>query len=435
MQTSVLSLFPNSTSINASGRLQIAGHDLGSLARLWGTPLYIYDGATIRKNAYDLDQLLSRHYPGPRQITYASKAYLSLEMARRVNNLGLGIDVVSMGEMEIARLAGFGASRVHLHGNNKSEAEMLAAMSWGVQSIVVDSLEELEFLESLASSQKKKAPIWLRITPGITVDTHHYTQTAHPASKFGLPIQDGQAAEGIRRAVSSPHLALTGLHTHLGSQFFESEPYRQAIMMLVDLAAGLNFYPQELSPGGGWGVPYSTLQNSSQPDAWIQTVSSALVEACEKHHWKLPRLVVEPGRWMVARAGVALYSIGTTKTASDGTFMAAIDGGLADNPRPALYQAEYTACLPEKASLPAQQKTSIVGKFCESGDILIHQVELPPVKRGDILAVPVAGAYQLSMASNYNLASRPVVLWLEEGGVEVLQKRENPQDKGWWTGD
>lgn len=429
-----LDLFPDLTTVNENGRISIAGHDLGMLARQYGTPLYLYGGATITSQHQLLMHLLNRHYPGSHQITYAAKAYFSLGLAQRFAGIGLGVDVVSQGEMEIARLAGFIPSRVHLHGNNKSETELRTAIQWDVQSIVIDSLEELEFLESVAASIKKPVRIWLRITPGISVDTHHYTQTAHPASKFGLPIQDGQAATAIRKAMHSRFLKLTGLHTHLGSQFFEPDPYHQAISMLIELAAECDFLPEELSPGGGWGVPYNPNQKAGDPEIWIKTVSSTLVEACDKHNWILPRLVVEPGRWMVARAGVALYTVGTTKKTSNGTFMAAIDGGMADNPRPALYQTLYSAYLAEKATQPVSQKTTIVGKFCESGDILIPEVDLPQVARGDILVIPVAGAYQLSMSSNYNLASRPVVLWLDDK-VEILQRRENPQDKGWWLGE
>lgn len=428
-------LLPISAGRDAVGRLQIAGFDLHALAEQFGTPLYLYDARTIQNQAAVLQTLLAGNYPAAFDITYAAKAYFSLGMARKLAGLNLGVDVVSLSELVVAREGGFLPERVHLHGNNKSAEELRYALDWGVQAIVVDSLEELSFLESLAAKAGKQARIWLRITPGVTVDTHKYIQTAHHASKFGLSIAGGQAAQGIRRAVASPHLQLTGLHTHLGSQFFQAEPYRQAIGMLMDLAEREGYIPEELSPGGGWGVPYTDKAAVNDPQAWVETVTSSVVEAYQKRGWPLPKLLIEPGRWMVARAGVALYTIGTTKQAGDGSFFVAVDGGLADNPRPALYQAQYSACLIDRPDAEGTIKSTIVGKFCESGDQLIEGVMLPEVERGDLLAIPVGGAYQLSMASNYNLAARPAVLWLEEGQFEVLQRRELPHMGGWWMGE
>jgi diaminopimelate decarboxylase len=228
---------------------------------------------------------------------------------------------------------------------------------------------------------------------------------------------------------------LTGLHTHLGSQLFEPEPYQEAILALCRLAQETGFYPEEISPGGGWGVPYHPGDEASPVETWVTAVSTTLVTACQSAGFPLPRLVLEPGRWLAARAGVAVYTLGTHKTLADGTLVAAVDGGLADNPRPALYQAQYTACLVDQPQAAAAQRLRLVGKYCESGDVLIQEVELPDFKRGDRVALPVAGAYQLSMASNYNLAPRPAVLWLEEGEVpQVLQAREEIDEASWWNG-
>lgn len=428
-------LLPVTASRDQNGRLIIAGHDLRSLVRQHGTPLYLYDAATIELQARTLQNLLKEKYPGEFDVTYAAKAYFSLGMARKLAALDLGVDVVSMGELSVARAAGFSANRVHLHGNNKSADELAFTLDWGVQAIVVDSLEELSFLERMAAKASKQARIWLRITPGVAVDTHRYIQTAHHASKFGLSIAGGQAAQAIRQALASRNLKLTGLHTHLGSQFFQADPYQQAIRMLLELADKEGFIPEELSSGGGWGVPYTDQASANDPRPWVETVTSTVVEEYSRRNWRLPKLLVEPGRWMVARAGVALYTVGTTKQAGDGSFFVAVDGGLADNPRPALYQAQYSACLVDQPDAPGTVKSTIVGKFCESGDQLIEGVMLPEVERGDLLAIPVGGAYQLSMASNYNLASRPAVLWLEEGKAQVLQKREMPHAGGWWMGD
>jgi len=433
-------LLPATATITSAGRLTVAGHDLCDLAQRWGTPLYIYDAETIRQRASQLPNLLQAWYPGKSQVTYAAKAYFSLGIARKLAAFDLGVDVVSLGELGIARQAGFAPQVVHLHGNNKSPRELETALRWGVQSIVVDSLEELVFLDGLASRLAEAGQIdqpgriWLRITPGLSVHTHAYRQTGHHGSKFGLPLQDGQAAQAIRLAKASRWLRLTGLHTHLGSQLFETAPYRQAIAMLLELAAGEGFIPEDLSPGGGWGVNYSNAEAApaEEVEDWVKAVSESVQVGFQRLGWPLPRLVLEPGRWIVAQAGMALYSVGTTKLAGE-THIVAVDGGMADNPRPALYQAVYTALLANRANEAPQATYSVVGKFCESGDQLISEVALPEPRRGDTLAIPVAGAYQLSMASNYNLAGRPAVLWLDEGDVQVLQHRETVDESGWWV--
>lgn len=428
-------LLPVSAGQNKAGFLTIADHSLRALVDQYGTPLYLYDQATLSLQVSRLRACLDQCYSGPWQIAYAAKAYFSLGIARKLAAHGLGVDVVSLAEMKIAHHAGFPVERIHLHGNNKSVEELALALEWGLQSIVIDSLDELDLLEQLAAEKKRKASIWLRISPDVQVDTHSFLQTAHSASKFGLGIDHGQAGEAIERARESRWLDLTGLHTHLGSQFCDAEPYRQAIRRIYALAEAHQLIPKEISPGGGWGVPYLPDQAEDDPQPWIAAVSAALQEACAKRGWELPRLVVEPGRWLMARAGTALYTVGAIKTTEDGTRFLAVDGGMADNLRPALYQAQYTACLPEQISAAAVQSYRVVGKFCESGDLLIADVHLPEARRGELLLIPVGGAYQLSMASNYNLASRPAVLWLEPGTVEVLQPREDPAENGWWLWD
>jgi diaminopimelate decarboxylase len=427
-------IFPLTTRRNEAGGLMLAGVALADLAERFGTPVYVYDAETIRTQVKTLRGLLAELYPAEAEIAYAAKAYFSLAMARKLAALGLSVDVVSLGELVTAARAGFGEDRVHLHGNNKSPEELAYAIVHDLQAVVVDSLEELEYLDALAQGANQPVRIWLRITPGLSVDTHPYRQTGHASSKFGFPIPDGQAEEAIRRALASPWLRLTGLHMHLGSQIFETEPFAKAIQVLLDLAERCNYVPEELSPGGGWGVAYTTEDEEANPRAWVETVCRIVRDEYEQRGWKLPKLVIEPGRWLVARAGMALYRVGTHKTASDGSKVVAVDGGMADNPRPALYHAQYTACLANRQGSGELYEMRIVGKFCESGDELIHAAQLPELKRGDLLAVPVAGAYQLSMASNYNLAPRPAVLWLEDGQVKVLQKRETLEDGWWWEG-
>jgi len=425
-------LFPITVGRTANGGLTLAGLDLAELAHTWGTPLYLYDAATVRQEAGSLQNLLNAHYPGDWEITYAAKAYFSLGFARKLAHMGLGVDVVSLGELYTARKAGFQPERIHLHGNNKSEDELVSALNFGVHAIVVDSLEELAFLEGIAERLKKQAPIWLRITPGVNVSTHPSIQTGHAASKFGLLVQDGQAAEGIQRAKTSRWLRLSGLHMHLGSQIFEAEPYREAVARLCDLAEEMDFIPQEISPGGGWGVPY-TLTDQDQPlETWVRAASGTVKTEFERRGWPLPKMILEPGRRIAARAGVVVYSVGTSKKVNDTETIVALDGGMADNPRPALYQAQYSAVKVDQPDAAPLRETSLVGKFCESGDYLIHKMALPELKRGDLVAMPVSGAYQISMASNYNLAQRPAVLWLDAGSVEVLQAREQPDAMPYW---
>lgn len=429
----MLNLFPVTAKINPADHLEIDGQDVCSLAQTWGTPLYLYDGATVRQNAQNLETWFRRWYAGESQVAYAAKVYFSLEMARKLKEMDIGVDAASLGELNMARLAGFAPGNVHLNGNNKSREELLAALRWGIQAVVVDSLEELDFLENLAAAEQRQVEIWLRVTPGISAKTHAYDLTAHPNSKFGLPMHDGQAAEAIRQALRSPWLRLTGLHTHIGSQIFELGPFRQAIEILYALAEAEGFVPQTFCPGGGWGVPYMPNGEAVPPaEDWIRTVSEAVTAESTRRGWPLPRLVVEPGRWLAARAGLAVYTIGTHKVVNDGSRVVAVDGGMADNPRHALYQAEYTALLADRAGAEPRHRVTLVGKFCESGDELIPQVMLPDYERGRVLVMPVAGAYQLSMASNYNLAPRPAALWLENGEIHVLQQRERIEES-WWV--
>jgi len=431
---SPLSLFPISTSLAADGSLAIAGHSLKELAQVYGTPLYCYDGKTIRHQFHALKSAFSREYKGEALVAYASKAYFSLGVARKLAEQRAGVDVVSLGEIRFAQQAGFAAAGVHLHGNNKSEAELQAALDWGIQAIVVDSLDELAFLEVLAERTGKKARIWLRITPDLNVNTHPHIETSHSGSKFGLHIVNGQAAEAIRRAKESRWFNLAGLHCHLGSQLFDAKPYRMAIQMLFALAEEQQYVPEELSPGGGWGVRYVISDPSDDSHPWVSAVSQTVHDECAKRGWQLPRLVLEPGRHLVARAGVAIYGVGAQKDTPEGTHIIALDGGMADNPRVALYNARYTALVVERPLAEGEQKSRLVGKFCESGDVLIPEINMPRVSRTDHLIMPAAGAYQLSMSSNYNFAARPTALWLEPGKVEVMQERESADQSRWWKG-
>lgn len=427
-----LKLFPITTTRDQKGQMSIAGHMLRELVQQHGSPLYVYDGATLRSQLNVLRTAFEHEYRGGFEITYAAKAYFSLGMAKRMAAMGLGVDVVSLGELKIARKAGFSPKLVHFHGNNKTIPELLFAMEWGISDIVVDNLSELVLLESLAAERKKVINIWLRITPGVKVETHQYWQTGDVASKFGLPIYDGQASEGIRFAQGSRWLKLRGLHTHVGSQIFDSKPYTEALRRLIGLAGQEDFILAELSPGGGLGVPYTPDGTFADAVGWVRAMSATLEQECGKRGWPLPKLLLEPGRWLVGQAGVAIYSVGAVKFSSDGTYIVAVDGGMADNPRPPMYQAKYTAALVDRVSSGMLNRAALVGKYCESGDHLISELQLPEMHRGELIAMPVAGAYQLSMSSNYNMACRPAVLWLEEGRAGIMQQREDPAEEGWW---
>jgi diaminopimelate decarboxylase len=427
-----LSLFPISTKVNPFGELEIAGCKLTSLTKEHNTPLYVYDAATIKNQVSILKQLLKKHYGDNASIAYATKAYFSLSFARKLNQLGIGADLITIGDIRTAQKAALDPGLLHLHGNNKSEEEIRAALE-GIGAIVIDSLDELTFVESIAKDMQKKARIWLRITPDITVDTHRHIQTSHAASKFGLHISDGQAALAVQQASVSKWINLVGLHTHLGSQLRETNVYEEAIRKMYALAAKNGFIPQEFSTGGGWGVRYTEDDQPNEPGLWIEAVSNCIQQECKGRGWPLPQLVIEPGRFTVARAGVALYSVGSQKQTPDGQHIVAVDGGIADNPRVALYGASYTAMVADRANAVNEIQSRVVGKFCESGDVLIEELLLPKIYRGETLAIPVAGAYQLSMSSNYNFATRPTVLWLEDGNVEVMQNREHPEDIGWWS--
>jgi diaminopimelate decarboxylase len=428
-------ILPISANRDSSGRLYLHDYSIRELADKFQTPCYVYDADTVIENAKQMHQSFSKYYSGEYEVTYAAKAYFSLGFARVINRLGLGVDVVSLGELKIAHLAGFLPERVHLHGNNKSEQELRYAVEWGVSDIVVDSVAEMEYLVGLALEYQKKVSVWIRVTPAIETNTHKHIQTGHKSSKFGVPVEDGQIQQAIQLAMDSEWLELEGLHAHLGSQLFDSIVYRQAFDVFANICSATGFFPKAISAGGGWGVAYTSDENNHECDEWIKTVSQATYDFAEKLHIDLPKLVIEPGRWLVARAGLAVYKVGFCKFSAAGHYFVTVDGGLSDNPRPALYDAKYEAVLGEREAVGSLHNASIVGKFCESGDLLIRDTRLPEMFPGELMVIPVAGAYQLSMSSNYNLAPRPAVIWVEKGKISILQTRENPEESGWWVSE
>lgn len=427
-----LALFPLGTRLDEQGELWIGGCLASSLAQEFGTPLYVFDETTLRARCREYRQSLAQHYPGPAQVAYASKAYLNLALAQLFAQEDLSLDVVSGGELYVARQAGFPAERIHFHGNNKTPAELVMALDEGVGRIVVDNSHEMDVLEQLAAEQRIRIPIWLRLSPGIDVHAHSYNKTGLLDSKFGFPLETDAAEDAVVRATASPHLELVGLHAHIGSQIFDVEPFAEAVALLMDFAATMRarhgFELREFSPGGGWGVPYHEAAPPAPAARYVQAVSWAVVESCRRHDLALPMLVIEPGRSVVAQAGVALYRVGARKEIPGLRTYVSVDGGMADNVRPALYGARYTAVVANKANLPAEETVTVAGRFCESGDVLIRNIALPRLSPDDLLAVPMVGAYCLPLASNYNLVPRPAVVLVRNGQANLIQRRETFQD-------
>ncbi len=439
----VLELFPLGTRVDEKGQLWLGGCPASSLAQEFGTPLYVFDETTLRDRCRAYRRALTEHYPGQSQVAYASKAYLNLALAQLFAQEGLNLDVVSAGELYVARQADFPPERIHFHGNNKLPDELAAALDEAVGRIVVDNFHELNLLERLAAERGVRVPVWLRLSPGVDAHTHSYRKTGLLDSKFGFPLETGDpdergagsAQRALAHAVASPHLELVGLHAHIGSQIFDVEPFVLAVTRLVEFAATMkadhNFELRELSPGGGWGVAHHETAPPASVDRYVRAVCQAVIEGCRRHGLALPTLVVEPGRSIVGPAAVALYRVGARKEISGVRTYVSVDGGMADNIRPALYgarYARYTALVVGKADQPGEETVTIAGKFCESGDILIRDVTLPRLAAGDLLAVPGVGAYCLSMASNYNLVPRPAVVLVREGQANLIQRRETLHD-------
>lgn len=428
-----LVLFPQDTTIDGNGQLRLDGHRAVDLAGQFGTPLYVYHTGAILGQLAAYHQALAT-YPGRTRLAYASKAFLCTALARLMAGAEVGLDVASAGEIFIAQAGGVEPANMHLHGNNKSIADLAAALQAGVGRIVVDNAAELEWLAALAAGRKQQVNVWLRVTPGVGVETHHhYTVTGSADSKFGLPPGEAKkVAEHLIRSERASYLRLAGLHAHLGSNFQQVEPVIRAVEILLDLAAALHdstgWSLQELCPGGGWGTPYHPADPPLPVTPFVVKLMAGITNGCRNRNMPLPEVILEPGRSLVAQAGVALYTVGNRKKIPGARTYVSIDGGLADNPRPALYQARYTALLANRAAEEDQETVAIAGPFCESGDVLIQAVDLPVAAPGDLLAVPVSGAYQLSMSSNYNAALRPAVVFIEDGEARLVQRREELAD-------
>jgi len=422
-------LFPPQSAVSDSGHLVIGGCDTVELAAEFGTPLYLYDELALRNRCAEFRREFGQLYPDI-TVLYSAKAFINKALARLFNEEGVGLDVVSGGEISIVRSAGFPLERVYFPGNNKSAEELKLALDWGVGHIVVDNFNELDLLGEIAGKKGVKADILLRLSPGVDPHTHRYIITGSLDSKFGLPM--AHAEEALTRAMAMPQLRLRGLHFHIGSQIAEFEPYRQAIDIILGFAAGMKqkhgFEMEELSVGGGFAVQY-TLDSPAPPiSAYAEAMTSSVIGGCQKLGLTRPRLIIEPGRSMVAQAGVALYTVGVVKDIPGVRTYVSVDGGMADNIRPALYQAELEAVIASRMRDNAAGKFTIAGKFCESGDILIRDIELPRPVAGDILAVAGCGAYSIPEASNYNASLKPAIVLVRDGRARLIRKRESFKD-------
>jgi len=427
-----LELFPDTTTIE-NDALTIGGCDLSALADEYGTPLYLYDRLTLDASVTVYRRLLNEHYGSPNYsynypaesgLTYAGKAFLCLAIAQWCWQQDLWLDCSGLGEIAIAAAAGVRKEQIVVHGVNKSEEDLNAALEHaGI--IVVDNLTELGRLVDL-SHARRLPDLWLRFQPGLAVETHAYIQTGQADSKFGMSRDEILEAARICRQHKLP---VKGLHFHQGSQFRDPSPLGIAIEKTLDLAQALDLDEGwVLSPGGGWGVAYHE-DDLPQPDVavYVRFVAEAVKTGCQKCKLSLPRLQLEPGRSLVARAGVALYRLGAVKRTAHRTWLL-LDGGLADNPRHALYGARYSALPVRGPERPVEETIWMAGPYCESGDVLIERLPFPKVEAGELIALPISGAYQLSMSSNYNAARRPAVLWLDGGHAYQIQRRETPAD-------
>jgi diaminopimelate decarboxylase len=398
------------------------------VAAEFGTPLYVYDEATIRNRATAYRDGLRAAYPGRSLVCYAGKAYCAPWLLRIVAEEGLGLDVVSGGELQAARASGFPPERIYFHGNNKGEDEIALGLDMGIARFVVDNPEEIDRLSRLAGQRGRTQAVLLRVAPGVEAHTHVHIKTGVLDTKFGLSIQTGAAAEAVERIRRSPGLELVGLHAHIGSQIFELEPYRETIQRVFDFAASVGLDVQELSPGGGFGVRYTPADTSMPATEIAQAIADSVCGVARAAGLGSPMLTIEPGRSIIAPAGVAVYRVGSIKVIPGVRTYVAVDGGMADNIRPTAYGARYTPLLANRLLDRADATVAIAGKYCESGDVLVKDAQVPMPRVGDLVAVPSSGAYHLSMASNYNLSLRPAVVVAQAGKARLVRRRETYED-------
>ena len=422
------SLLPLTAQVNRSDCLEIGGCDVSELVQKFGSPLYVLDEESLRTACRQYRDAFKRYYPRESQVLYASKAWNCLAVCAIVRSEGLGIDIVSGGELYTALKAGLDPSKLYLHGNNKSLDELRLAIESSC-TIVVDNWLELKTLATLTVDRQTPVRIMLRLTPGIECHTHEYIRTGHLDSKFGFdPNQVDELFEFVSQQSS---LAFVGLHAHIGSQIFELQPHQDLGMVMVQWlskAAQYGLTIQELNIGGGLGIRYTESDDPPSIDEWVKVVCESVVAACQEQNIPMPKLLSEPGRSLIGSACVTAYTIGGEKTVPGIRTYISVDGGMSDNPRPITYQSLYRAVVANRMSAPITTQVTIAGKHCESGDILIKEAQLPETRSGDILVVMATGAYNYSMSSNYNRLPRPAAVLVNAGEANVILQRETYED-------
>lgn len=416
--------------INQVGHLTIGGMDSLELAKEYGTPLVVYDVSQIRhqisafKKVFEEEQV---NYA----VSYASKAFASIAMYQVANEEGAYTDVVSAGELYTAMKANFPMERVSFHGNNKSKEELEMAVKNHVGKIMIDNFYEIDLLSQVLEEQDSEINVMLRITPGISAHTHEYDQTGQVDSKFGFDLDSGQADKALQEVLKNQRMHMLGIHAHIGSQIFELNGFEMAAAKLVDVAASwrknYDYTAQIINVGGGFGIKYVQEDHPLKPEEFVKVIVKTIKDEATKHNFPIPEIDIEPGRSIVGPAGYNLYKVGSMKEIPGLVPYVAVDGGMGDNIRPALYQAKYETVLANDPQRKASQEFHVAGKYCESGDILAD-AKLPSLKAGDILAMLDTGAYGYSMASNYNRNPRPAVVFAENGKAQVVVKRESLED-------
>ena len=413
------------------GNLWVGGVDMVDLARTQGTALYVMDEAHIREQLRSYIRWTRYHWKNV-DVVYAGKAFMTLAMCRIVDEEGCCLDVSSGGELAYAKAAGFPMEKVFAHGNNKTIPELVDCIESGVGRIVVDSFEEMERISAMASERGVEQSILIRVTPGVVADTHDYIQTGAEDSKFGFGLRDGLAMQAVKRAIQLPSIDFQGLHMHIGSQIFALQSFARAIEVIVhfmdDIRSETGVDVRELDVGGGLGIAYGLPDEPSTVEAYAKVVVDDIKEHCEDHGLPVPRILVEPGRSIVANAGVTLYTVGTIKDIPNVRTYVAVDGGMTDNIRPALYNAHYEPLIANKADQPRDTVVTIAGKHCESGDILVTDTPLQSAEVGDVLCILATGAYCQSMSSNYNKQVRPAVVMVADGVARIVVRRETYED-------
>ncbi|MBQ9977946.1 MAG: diaminopimelate decarboxylase [Clostridia bacterium] len=425
-------MLTDSYSVNSKGHLCLGGADTVDLANQFGTPLYVFDEKDIRNNCKAFKEAFDEYYEGNALVLYASKAFSCKEMYRLVNSEGLGTDVVSGGELYTALSAGFPAEKIYFHGNNKTPNEIEYALDSKIGRIVADNIYELETIDHIAGEKGIKAKVLFRIKPGIDAHTHDFIKTGQIDCKFGFALENGEAYEAVKKITTLENTQLVGIHCHIGSQIFETEPFVLAADVMLNFADKIRkdfgITLEELNLGGGYGIKYVDSDKPVSENESIKLLCTAVKKACNEYDYPLPKLLIEPGRSIVGASTLTLYKIGCVKTIKDIRTYVSVDGGMSDNPRYALYGAKYEMIVANKANKPKDFEATVAGKCCESGDLIGENIKIQTPEVNDTLAVLATGAYNYSMSSNYNRIPRPAAVMVNDGKARLIINRETYED-------